>query len=73
MKPETEHLLTDTKRRLFESDEFRVSRNLIRWTQRNSDKPEELDVLLDRIDRFAPAMRQWADSFDGMQPESTEE
>ena len=72
MQKKTEKLLEATKQRLFQSDEFRVSRDLIRWTQRNSDKPEELDVLLERIDRFAPAMRQWADSFDETQPENAE-
>ena len=71
--PATKTLLEDTRRRLFESDEFRVSRNLIQWTQQNSGKQENLDTLLARIDNFAPAMQQWAESFDETQPINTEE
>jgi hypothetical protein len=67
MQPELEKLLEDTKQRLFHSDEFRVSRDLIRRTQGNAGQTEELDVLLERIDRFAPAMKQWADSLDVIQ------
>jgi hypothetical protein len=73
MNTEIEQLLEDTKQRLFQSDEFRVSRDLIQWTQRNSGKQEDLEVLLELIDRFTPAMRQWADSFDEAQPETIEE
>jgi hypothetical protein len=73
MKPETQKLLEETKQRLFESDEFAVSRNLIQWVQTNSGKPDDLDTLLDRIDRFTPAMQQWADSFDEPQKNIAEQ
>ena len=63
MTPETEKLLEDIRRRLFESEEFRVNRELIQVVQPNSGKPDDLDSLLERIDRFAHAMQQWADSF----------
>ena len=63
MTPETEQLLEDTRRRLFESEEFRVNRELIQWVQPNSGDTDDLDSLLDRADLFAPAMQQWADSF----------
>ena len=62
MKPETQKLLEETKQRLFESDEF--ARDIIRRNQATSGKPDNLDMLLDRVDRFAPAMQRWADSFD---------
>ena len=62
-KPEAQKLLEETKQRLFESDEFVVSRNLIQGDQTNSCQPDDLDTLLDRIDRFAPAMRQGVDPF----------
>ena len=65
MKPETSQLLDDTRRRLFESDEFRVSRELVQWVETNSGEPDDVDEILDRIERFAPAMQQWADSFNG--------
>ena len=71
--PATQQLLEDTRRRLFEADEFQISRNLIQWTQQNSGKIENLDTLLERIDNFAPAMQQWAESFDKTQPINTEE
>jgi len=71
MRPETEKLFEETRRRLFESDEFRVPRDLLQWAPSNSGEPQDLDVLLDRVDRFAPAMRKWADSFDN--PQSTNE
>ena len=67
MKPEIEKLLEDTRQRLFESDEFRVNRELVQRVQPNSGESDELDVLLDRIDRFAPAMQQWANSFNESQ------
>ena len=63
MKPETQKLLEETKQRLFESDEFVASRDPIQWVQTNSGEPDDLDTLLDRIHRFAPAMQQWADLF----------
>ena len=73
MKPETEKLFEDTRRRLFESDEFRISRDLIQWAPHNTGDIEDLDVLLDRVDQFAPMMKQWADSFNIPQSENTEQ
>lgn len=73
MKPETTQLLEETKRRLFESDEFKASRELIQWVQLNSGDPDDLDTLLDRIDRFAPSMQRWADSFNEPQEKIAEQ
>jgi hypothetical protein len=72
MKPETEKLFEDTRQRLFESDEFRASRELIQWVQTNAGNPDDLDTLLDRVDRFAPIMQQWANSFNILQARVTE-
>ena len=72
MRPETEQLLEDTQKRLFESDEFRVNRELIQGVQPNSRQPDDLDTLLDRTDRFAPAMQRWANSFNKPQTQITE-
>ena len=73
MKPETAQLLEKTRQQLFESEEFRASRDLIRWTIPNSGEPEDLDVLLDRVERYAPAMKQWVDSFDNPPTNNTEQ
>ena len=73
MKPETERLLEATRQRLFESDEFRVNRELVQWIQPNAGESDDLDTLLDRIDRFAPAMQQWANSFNEPQSKITEQ
>ena len=73
MKPETQKLLEKTKQRLFESDEFSASRDLIQWVQTNSGEPDDLDTLFERIDRFAPAVQRWADSFDTPQAKMTEQ
>jgi hypothetical protein len=72
MKPETEKLLEDTQKRLFGSDEFRVNRELIQGVQPNSGQSDDLDTLLDRINRFAPAMQRWANSFNEPQTQITE-
>ena len=72
MKPETAKLLEETRRRLFETDEFQASRDLIQWTQPNSGEPENLDVLLDRVEQYAPAVKQWANSFDNLATDSVE-
>jgi hypothetical protein len=72
MKPETKQLLEETKKRLFESDEFRLSRDLIQWVQPNAGEPDDLDTLLDRIDQFAPSMQRWADSFNDSRATITE-
>jgi hypothetical protein len=73
MNPATEKLLEDTRQRLFESDDFRVNRELVQWVQPNTGDPDDLDTLLDRIDRFAPAMQQWANSFNGPQTQVSEQ
>ena len=73
MNSETEKILEETKQRLFESDEFKVSREHIKWVQPNSGEPDKLDVLLERIDRFAPSMQQWADSFNDSQEQIQEQ
>ena len=72
MKPETEKLLEDTRRRLFESDEFRINRELVQWVQPDQGQPDDLDTLLDRIDRYVPAMQRWANSFNETQTQITE-
>ncbi|GHT10543.1 hypothetical protein FACS1894170_02810 [Planctomycetales bacterium] len=64
MKAETEKLLAETKERLFVSDEFSAVRKIISWTPPNSGEVEDLDVMLDRIDRFAPGMQEWLDSME---------
>ena len=63
MKHETERLLEETKRRLFESDEFLVNREMYTCAQ-PSHTTLDLDTLLERVDNFAPSARLWADSFD---------
>ena len=73
MTSETKKLHEDTRRRLFDSDEFRVNRELIQWVQPNAGKPDDLDTLLDRIDRFAPAMQRWANSFNETQTQIAEQ
>jgi len=72
MRPETSQLLDDTQRRLFESDEFRVSRELVQWVETNSGELDDVDEILDRIERFAPAMQQWADSFNSSHKKITD-
>ena len=53
MSTDTKKLHEDTRQRLFEFDEFRVSRELVQWVQPNSGEPDDLEVLLDRVDSFA--------------------
>jgi hypothetical protein len=72
MKPETKKLLEETKQRLFESDEFKVSREHVQWVQPNFGEPDNLDTLLNRIEQFAPSMQRWADSFNEPQKQRME-
>jgi hypothetical protein len=73
MKPETEQLLEKTRQKLFDSEEFQASRDLIRWTIPNSGEPDDLDILLDRVERYTPTMKQWVDSFDNPVTQNAEQ
>jgi hypothetical protein len=67
MKPETEKLLKETKYMLFESDEFKPVRDFICKTPPDTDHAlEDLDTIFERIDRNAPAMRNWVDTLLGV-------
>ncbi|GHT45804.1 hypothetical protein FACS189454_05890 [Planctomycetales bacterium] len=61
MKAETEKLLNETIQDLFHSDRFKPIRDVMNLEIPNRDKVEDLDVLLDRVDKFAPGMQAFAD------------
>jgi len=63
MKPETAALLKEMEHEFFESDEYAPLRAGLFSTPKNDDEPEELDVVFDRIDEYAPAMHNFIDSF----------
>ena len=63
MKPETAAMLKRLEHEFFESDEFASVRTVLNSAPKNDGELEDLDVVFDRIDRFAPAMHRLIDSF----------
>jgi hypothetical protein len=63
MTSATEKRIQETEQELFESEEFRPVRELLCWTPPNHGESEDLEVLLERIEKFAPDAAQWIDSF----------
>jgi len=55
--------LNRVKYEFFESDEYASVRAVLNNAPKNDGLPEELDMVLERIDRFVPAMNQLIDSF----------
>lgn len=64
MEQTTQNLIEQTRKELFESEEFAVVRKILTWTPPNTGAEENLDVLFDRVDKSAPDIQEWIDSFD---------
>ena len=63
MKPETATLLKEMEHEFFESDEYVPIRASLFNTPKDDDEPEELDVVFDLIDEYAPTMHNFINSF----------
>ena len=62
MRPETAARLKKMEHEFFESDEYAPIRAGLFSAPKDNDEPEELDVVFDRIDEYAPAMHKFIDS-----------
>ena len=63
MRPETIEILKKIEQQLFESEEHASVRAALSQSPQNSDVPEDVDDILDRIKEYAPAMQQFVESF----------
>lgn len=66
MNSQSQQVLDDTERMLFESREFQVSRDLITQTVQNSGTSDDIETLLSRVHVLAPAMNAWINSIEDM-------
>ena len=63
MRPETAERLEKMRHEFFETDEYASVRAVLFSAPKNDDEREDLDTVLDRIDKFAPDMHKFIDSF----------
>jgi len=63
MGPETAKMLKEMEYEFFESDEYASTRAVLCGAPKNDGEPEDIDVVFDRIDKYAPAMREFVHSF----------
>jgi hypothetical protein len=65
MKQTTHDLIEQTRKELFESDEFAVVRKILTWVPPNLETQTEVDIddLLQRNNDLASDMQEWVDSF----------
>ena len=62
MKPETAETLKELEHELFESEEHAPVRAFLSDSPKNDGKSEDIDVIFDRIEKNAPAMRKFVNS-----------
>jgi len=63
MRPKTAEMLKQVEYGLFESDKYAPVRTALHTPPTNNDdEPEDIDNVLDRIEEFAPDMRNFVDS-----------
>ena len=68
MKPSTAKMLKDLEHEIFASDECESVRAILNAAPQNSGEPEDIDMVLDRVDKYAPAMHRFIDSVLSVSP-----
>ena len=63
MKPETAEILKKLEYELFESEEHASTRAVLNTAPKNDGISEDIDAVFARIEEYAPAMREFIDSF----------
>ena len=63
MKPETAAMLQRLEHEFFRSDEFASVRAVLNSATTNDGELEDIDIVFDRIEEYAPAMHRLIDSF----------
>ncbi|MDR0328905.1 MAG: hypothetical protein LBI05_11480 [Planctomycetaceae bacterium] len=68
MRHETAETLKELEHELFKSEEHAPVRTFLNNAPKNDGYSEDIDVLFDRIDHNAPAMRNFVNSVLDIQP-----